>query len=61
MGRKEKTFVLMIVLALVIGVLAKPYLFTTKKTFHVTEQPYQTYQEALSAGKPVFLEFYAVW
>ena len=60
-GRKGKSIVLTLVLVAVLVVLAKPYLFATQSVFATTPEPYQAYQQALSNGEPIFLEFYATW
>lgn len=63
MSRKAKAILLAVVALLAAGVLVKPYLpaGAGKQAFAVTPDPDLAYQEALSAGRPVFLEFYATW
>ena len=56
--RKRKILVLILVLTAVVGILAKPYLFNSKKDLNTTSTLIEAYQKALVDGKPIFLEFY---
>ncbi len=64
MQPKLKNAILTVVILLVVGVIAKPYipfLNVTDRQFAVTPAPYQAYEQALAENRPVFLEFYADW
>ena len=59
-----RKIILAVVILLVAGVIARPYipfLNPEEEAFSVTPQPYSAYEEALEEGKPIFLEFYASW
>ncbi|MGF7184113.1 hypothetical protein GGQ84_000193 [Desulfitispora alkaliphila] len=61
MSAKARTAIIAVVLLLVVGVLAKPYIpFLNKGTqeFTATTQPAQVYENALAEKQPIFLEFY---
>ncbi|KKM09995.1 hypothetical protein SY88_15160 [Clostridiales bacterium PH28_bin88] len=63
MDRRGKT-ILAVVLVLVAAVLVWPRLPFARNNvteFKVTERPAQALQAARTAGRPVFLEFYARW
>lgn len=62
---KYRNIILTVVIILVVGVLARPYIpFLNpggEEEFATTPQPYSAYEEALQGAKPIFLEFYAGW
>ena len=61
---KYKTIVITVVLLLVAGVLARPYipfLNSNNEGLEITPEPLNVYEEATAQGEPIFLEFYASW
>jgi len=71
--KKYKQLILVTVIAAVILVLGLsnldlftageevPAEITADEELSPTDQPYQTYEAARAANKPIFLEFYASW